>query len=317
MKKKKQKSKTPLIKAEEVSRWYGEIIGLNSFNVEISSGVTGIVGPNGAGKSTFFKIATGLIKTSDGKLSVMGENPWLNPKLASRIGFCPDYDNLSSDSTGEEFLKLIGGLHGMEGSSLKERIEEVAGIVGLKKEVKRSISGYSRGMRQKIKLAGSILHDPDLLLLDEPLSGADPGSRKSIIEVIKSLHENQKHNIIVSSHVLPEIEKMTNKVVLIYKGRQIASGKIPEIRELIDEYPHQIIIKGNKMSKLAKELLEIESTISIGFEENRERIKIEVSNRDDFFECLTDLMSRKRIEIKRMYSADEGLGAIFKYLAGE
>lgn len=312
-----QKNNVPLIKAKDLSKWYGEVIGLNSFNLEVSSGITGIVGPNGAGKSTFFKTAIGLIKPHTGTLKVMGENPWSNPELASKIGFCPDYDNLSNDSTGEEFLELVGGLHGMTGESLGQRIDEVTEIVGLEKEIQRKIGGYSKGMRQKIKLAGSILPDPDLLLLDEPLSGADPKSRKSLIEVIKSLHEDQGHDVIVSSHVLPEIERMTSRVVLIYEGRRIASGEISEIREVIDKYPHQIIVEGKEMSVLAKGLVDIEYTISVEFEDNRDRIKIEVSNLDDFFDVLPEIIANKEIKIEKMYSADEGLEAVFRYLVEE
>lgn len=306
-----------LIEARDLSRWYGEVIGLNSFNLEISQGITGIVGPNGAGKSTFFKIATGLIKPDSGSLKVMGEDPWLNSELASRVGFCPDYDNLSNDSIGERFLRLVGGLHGMSGDILSKRIQKVAEIVGLKNNLHREIGGYSRGMRQKIKLVGSILPDPDLLLLDEPLSGADPKSRRSLIKAIKSLQEDHGHDILVSSHVLPEIEKMTSKVVLVYKGRRIASGGISEIRELIDKYPHQIIIEGKKMSELAKELLDIEYTISVGYEDNRNKIKVEVSNLDDFFDALPQVIVDKKIEIESMYCVDEGLEAVFKYLTEE
>lgn len=307
----------PLIEANDLSKWYGEVIGLNSFNVEISSGITGIVGPNGAGKSTFFKIAIGLIKPNSGALKVMGEDPWLNQELAARVGFCPDYDNLSDDSTGERFLKLIGGLHGMSGNSLMRRMEEVTEIVGLGNEIYREIGGYSMGMRQKIKLAGSILPNSDLLLLDEPLTGADPKIRRSLIEVIKSLNEEQGHDVIVSSHVLPEIEKMTSRVVLIYKGRRIASGEISEIRELIDKYPHQIIIEGREMSELAKELLDIESTISVGFEDDRNRVKVEVSNLNDFFGALPRVVVNKNLQIESMYSVDEGLEAVFEYLVEE
>jgi len=303
-----------LIKTVDLSKWYGEVIGLNSFELEISSGITGLIGPNGSGKSTFLNLATGLIKPKTGHILVMGQNPWMNPKLKSNIGFCPDYDNLSDEATGREFLELVGGLHGLKGMRLKNRINEISDVVGMKDELYRKIGGYSKGMRQRIKLAGSILHEPKLLLLDEPLKGADPQIRKSLIELIKSLHNDLGHDIVISSHVLYEIERLTNKIALIYKGRAIASGEISEIRNLIDEHPHNIIIEGNKISDLAKKLLDMKYTISVGFQEDRKRIKVQVSKPDEFFATITELITSLDCEIERMYSIDDNLEAVFNYL---
>ncbi len=273
-----------------------------------------MVGPNGAGKSTLFKIAMGMIKPSQGKLWVMGEDPWSNDELLSRIGFCPDYDSLADDYTGKEFLEYIGGLHGMKGSPLKSRISEVVSLVGMEHAVDRKIGGYSKGMRQRIKLAGTILHDPDLLLLDEPLSGADPASRKSLIDLIKRLNVKEGHDVIVSSHVLFEIERMTRNIALIYKGRAVASGDISEIRDLIDEHPHNIIIQGTHLVELAKELIEKDYTVSVGFEQDRNQLKIEVSQPDQFFDSLPSILTGLDAEIEQLYSQDEGLEAVFKYL---
>ena len=304
----------PLIKTVDLSKWYGEVIGLNSFELEIFSGITGLVGPNGAGKSTFFNLAIGTLKPKTGHILVLGQNPWMNPKLKSSIGFCPDYDNLSDEATGREFLELLGGLHGLKGMNLKNRINDVSDTVGMKDNLYRKISGYSKGMRQRIKLAGSIIHEPKLLLLDEPLKGADPNVRKTLIKVIKSLNSDLGHDIIVSSHVLYEIERMTNKIALIYKGRAIASGEISEIRNLIDEHPHNIIIEGNKLSGLAKKLLDMKYTISVGFQEERKIIKVQVSKPDEFFDTITELITSLDCEIERMYSLDDNLEAVFNYL---
>jgi len=304
----------PLIKTVDLSKWYGEVIGLNSFELEISSGITGLVGPNGAGKSTFLNLGIGTLKPKTGQIMVLGQNPWMNPKLKSSIGFCPDYDNLSDEATGREFLELLGGLHGLKGMNLKNRINDVSDVVGMKDDLYRKIGGYSKGMRQRIKLAGSIIHEPKLLLLDEPLSGADPNVRKSLIKVIKSLNSDLGHDIIVSSHVLYEIERMTNKIVLIYKGRAIASGEISEIRNLIDEHPHNIVIEGNKISDLAKKLLDMKYTISVGFQEERKNIKVQVSKPDEFFATITELITSLDCEIERMYSLDDNLEAVFNYL---
>jgi len=302
------------IKTVDLSKWYGKIIGLNAFKLEISSGITGLVGPNGSGKSTFFKLAIGCLKPKTGKILILGKNPWMNQKLMSDIGFCPDYDNLSDETTGREFLELVGGLHGLKKISLRNRINEVSEIVGMKKELYRKIGGYSKGMRQRIKIAGSIIHNPKLLLLDEPLSGADPNVRKSLINLIKYLNEDLGHDIVVSSHVLYEIERMTSKIALIYKGRAIASGEISDIRNLIDEHPHNIIIVGSKIEELAKKLLEKKYTISVGFIDDRKKIKVQVSKPDEFFDNIAELIKELNCKIEQMYSLDDNLEAVFNYL---
>lgn len=302
------------IKTVDLSKWYGKIIGLNSFQLEINSGITGLVGPNGSGKSTFFKLAIGSLRPKTGQILVLDQNPWMNQKLMSDIGFCPDYDNLSDETTGKEFLYLVGGLHALKGTVLKNRINEVSEIVGMRDELYRKIGGYSKGMRQRIKIAGSILHNPKLLLLDEPLSGADPNVRKSLINLIKTLNKDLGHDIVVSSHVLYEIERMTSKIALIYKGRAIASGEISDIRNLIDEHPHNIIIVGNKLEELAKKLLEKSYTISVGFQDDRKKIKIQVSKPDEFFNNIAELITNLKCEIEQMYSLDDNLEAVFNYL---
>ncbi len=309
-----------ILKAVNLSKWYGEVIGLNTFNLDVKPGITGIVGPNGAGKSTLFKLSTGMIKPNTGDIKVLGEKPWLNSKLYSKIGFCPDYDNLPDDSNGYDFLRLTGGLKGMEGSHLDSRIEKVVSIVGMKKSLGRKIGGYSKGMRQRIKLAGALLHDPDLLFLDEPLSGADPKARKGLINVIKDLNREQGHDIIVTSHVLYEVERMTRDVALIYKGRVVASGDISEIRGLIDEHPHNIIIKGKEMLPLAKRLIDEEYVVSVRFEGDRtgdkKDLKVEVTKPDDFFTDISKMMVDMDTDIDMMYSLDDNLEAVFKYLVG-
>ncbi len=308
--------KEAIIRAEWLSKWYGEVIGLNSFNMNTGKGITGIVGPNGAGKSTLFKLIIGMIKPSKGSLTVMGQDPWLNQKLSSKIGFCPDYDNLPDDATGFEFLRLAGGLHNMKGAGLKGRIKEVSRTVGIDYALGRKIGGYSKGMRQRIKIAGAILHDPDLLLLDEPLSGADPQARRSLIDVIKSLHKKSGHHILVSSHVLFEVERMTSDVVLIYKGRAVASGDIYGIRELMDEHPHNIIIEGEGMVELAKKLLELEHTVSVGFDGGKKRLRVEVRRPDEFFNSVPKMLLESGGELREMYSLDDDLAAVFRYLVG-
>lgn len=305
-----------VISAKDLSKWYGDVIGLNSLNLELPRGITGIVGPNGAGKSTLFKLATGMIKPNKGSIRVMGEDPWMNHRLMEKIGFCPDYDNLSDYSTGRRYLHHIGSLHCLRNEVLKKRVEKTSNDVDARDFLDKQIDSYSQGMRQRLKLAGALLHDPDLLFLDEPLSGADPQARKDLIELIKNLHEEKEHDVLVSSHVLSEIERMTSEIALLYKGRVIASGDISEVRGLIDKHPHNIVIEGTKKNELAKRLLDLDYVVSVGFKDNRRRLVVEVESPDDFFRKIASLVNQTESEIFEMYSRDDNLQAVFDYLIG-
>lgn len=307
-------TKTPVVQASFLSKWYGNVIGLNSLHVTINDGITGIVGPNGAGKSTLFKLIIGTIKSNAGELYVMGQRPWGNSKQLMHVGFCPDYEFLPLDMTGQQYLQFLGGLHGMEKANLKTRISEVTDIVKMTKDMNRKMGGYSKGMKQRLKIAGALLHNPKLLLLDEPLSGLDPIARRDIILLVRNLNKDYGHNIIVSSHVLHEIERMTHDIVLIYKGRAVASGEISEIRNLISQHPHNIIVEGFKINELAKALVDMNYTVSVGYNETRYSITVRVTTPDTFFNDLPELLEITGCKIERLYSKDDNLESIFKYL---
>jgi ABC-2 type transport system ATP-binding protein len=307
---------SPIIQAQSLGKWYGQVIGLNGFGLRIMPGITGIVGPNGSGKSTFFKLVLGLIKPNAGSITVLDQKPWKNPDLHSSIGFCPDYESLPADSTGREFLTLVGRLHMMHGTALTKRIQEVVKLVEMEKALDRKTGVYSKGMRQRMKIAGAMLHDPELLILDEPLSGTDPLVRKDIIDLIKRLHREIGHDVIVSSHVLYEIERMTHNVALVYKGRAVASGDISEIRNLMDSHPHNIIIEGEKITVLAKILLDQTYVVSVSFNDSKDSMTVQVSKPDDFFNDLPALIDKTQCSVNKMYSLDDNLEAVFRYLVG-
>ncbi len=305
-----------VVEARNLSKWYGEVIGLNNFSIDVGPGITGVVGPNGAGKSTFFKLLTGNIKTNVGQLSVLGQAPWKNPSLLAHIGFCPDYDFLPPELDGREYLRFVGGMHGMEGDRLSARADEVLQIVGMSKDAERRMGGYSKGMRQRIKIAGSLLHGPKLLLLDEPLTGTDPLIRKEIIDLIKDLHKVHGHDVIVSSHVLHEIERMTHQVALMYKGRSVASGDISEIRQLISGHPHNIVLEGKGMVELAKVLLTKPYTASIELRPDRQGMSVKVDRPEEFFDEVPGLVAESGCELETMNSMDDDLESVFRYLVG-
>lgn len=309
-------NKDAIIRTNNLSKWYGDVIGLNSFDVEISPGITGIVGPNGAGKTTFFKLVMGLLKPSQGKISVFGEHPWQNTRIHQKMGFCPDYDTLPDYSSGKNFLRLIGGLYGIPSHNLFDRISEVAEVVGMKAALHRKIKGYSKGMRQRIKIAASMIHNPELLILDEPLSGTDPLIRRELISVIHSLYTEFDHHIIVSSHILPEIERITQEIILIYKGRAVASGNISEIRDLIDKHPHRIRLTGEHMRRLGKRLLDESFTVSVRILTEKDGLTVEVSDPSSFFQSLPHILTETDCSVSEMYSLDDDLEAVFQYLVG-
>lgn len=305
-----------VISARFLSKWYGQVIGLNNLNLEVSEGITGIVGPNGAGKSTLFKLMMGMIRPSTGELYVLGEKPWKNIPLLGRIGFCPDYESLSPEMTGFEYLRLLGRLQAMPKGKLFGRIAEISKIVGMAGSIERKIGGYSKGMKQRMKIAGSLLHNPELLLLDEPLSGTDPLVRRDIIDLIMDLHKKHGHRVIVSSHVLHEVERMTHEVALIYKGRAVATGNISEIRGLIDKNPHNIVLEGEGVDALAKRLFDEDYFVAVRRNENKRSVTLQVLRPGEFFDAMPGLIEEVGCEIEKMYSLDDNLEAVFRYLVG-
>jgi len=303
-----------IVEAMSISKWYGKVIGLNNFSINVGTGITGIVGPNGAGKSTLFKLMIGNIRTNVGQLKVLGEDPWRNPHQLAKIGFCPDYDFLPGELKGREYLRFVGGLHGMEGMALSDRINEVLEVVSMTDSADRGIGGYSKGMKQRMKIAGALLHNPPLLLLDEPLTGTDPVIRKEIIDLIKDLNKVHGHDVIVSSHVLHEIERMTHQIALIYKGRTVASGDISEIRQLMSGHPHNIVLEGSGMVELAKVLVAEDFTVSVELRPDRKGMVVKVDRPDAFFDAVPNMVKETGCELLRMESMDDDLESVFRYL---
>ncbi|MEK6629482.1 MAG: ABC transporter ATP-binding protein, partial [Acidobacteriota bacterium] len=214
---------TPLVVADRVSKWYGQVIGLNDVSVSIPEGITGLLGPNGAGKSTLMKLLTGQLKPSKGSITVLGERIWNNPALYFRVGFCPEQDAFYDRMTGLEWVSGLVRLNGYTEAAALEAARTALVRVDLLDAADKKIGGYSKGMRQRVKLAQAIVHDPELLILDEPLSGMDPIARRRTIRLVKDWAKAGK-SIIVSSHILYEIEAMTSNILLINNGRILAEG---------------------------------------------------------------------------------------------
>ena len=302
----------PIVTADHVSKWYGQVIGLNDVSVNVPAGVTGLLGPNGAGKSTFMKLITGQLKPSKGSLTVLGEPIWRNPHLYFQIGFCPEQDAFYDRMTGLEWVTALVRLNGLGEKEAVAAATRALTAVDLMEAANKKIGAYSKGMRQRVKLAQAIVHDPQLLILDEPLSGMDPLARRKTIRLIREWARAGK-SIIVSSHILHEIESMTATILLINNGRILAEGDVHQIRELIDEHPHTVYVRADNPRILAREFLDRLDVRSMRFEEGA--VVVETGTPDAFYSRLTELAASGEYgAIDEVTSPDDNLQAVFQYL---
>jgi len=302
----------PFIVSDHLSRWYGQVIGLNDVSVSIPRGITGLLGPNGAGKSTFMKIITGQLKASQGVARVLGEPVWGNADLYNRIGFCPEQDAFYDRMTGQEWVTGLLGLNGIGAGKAAALARAAIERVGLSEAAGKKIGAYSKGMRQRIKLAQAIAHDPEVLILDEPLSGMDPLARRRMIRLIREWAQNGR-GVLVSSHVLHEVEVMTSNILLINNGRILAEGNVHQIRELIDEHPHTVLVRGADPRALARQFITEDDVRSLKFEDDA--VIVETVKPDAFYTRLTRLAASGELgEIREVMSPDDNLQAVFQYL---
>jgi ABC-2 type transport system ATP-binding protein len=306
---------TSLIRAEGLSKWYGNVLGLSDVSLEIQPGIVGLLGPNGAGKSTFMKLLTGQLKPSLGTILIDGRPIWNDTALFSRFGFCPEQDAFYEDLTGWEFLSRLLRLSGYARAEADVRADKALAFVDLSKDKNRLIRGYSRGMRQRVKLAQAMAHDPEILVLDEPLNGLDPLGKRKVIRLIKEFRD-QGRTVIVSSHVLPEIEALTREIILIHQGKILAQGDIHAMRDLIDKHPHVVAVKCDRPRDLAARLVGEPSVVDLRFE-GPETVIMETRDRDRLFGLLPGLAAEHGLDIREITSPDDNLQAVFDYLVGK
>lgn len=305
---------TDVVEARSVSKWYGEVLGLNGFSAAFSPGITGLVGPNGAGKSTLFKLLIGQLHKDQGDLRLLGEDPWNNVTLKRRLGYCPEQNQLYGWLTADQFVSSLLRLDGMPSSEATRRTREALEVVGLTGVKDRRLRTYSRGMRQRAKLAQALAHDPDLLILDEPLSGADPQARVHILRTIADFARDGGH-VLMSTHVLYEVERLTSNIVLIHNGKGIASGNVHEIRALIDRHPHAVRIATPAPRAVAEALAPLDHIASIEFPADKELL-VRTRKPDAFYRELPAIIEDRRLEVTGLESPDDNLEAVFRYLVG-
>ncbi|MHC4549309.1 MAG: ABC transporter ATP-binding protein [Planctomycetota bacterium] len=296
---------------DHVAKWYGRVIGLVDADVELGPGVTGLLGPNGAGKSTFLKLLTGQLAPSQGKVRLFGVDPFRTPSIHGRVGFCPEQDAFYDDLTGRAFVRYLTRLHGFAPAAARRRTETALERVGLTEVAQRKIRTYSKGMRQRIKLAQAIAHEPEVLVLDEPLTGMDPVGRRRIMDLVREFAEGGT-TVIVSSHVLHEVEAMTSEVVLLYQGRVLAQGSKEAIRAEISRYPHKIRLKSAEARALARELLELPGVVGVHLSDGA--VHVETRHPDELYDRLPAIVLERGLPVEALEAEDVGLDAIFDYL---
>lgn len=303
-----------MIQLEHASRWYKQVIGINDISCQIGPGITALLGPNGAGKSTMLKLITGQLRPTTGSVRVLGYPPFANPNVYKRLGYCPEIENNYDEMTGREFVTFLAVMAGIPSSQRADRVAEAIETVGMTDKAERKIGGYSKGMRQRIKVAQGIVHDPEVLILDEPLNGLDPMGRRDIASLLFALAQKGK-SIVVSSHILHEVEHLTRNILVLHKGRLLAQGDIYQIRAMIDAHPHHIAVTSPQARYLAQILLGLPFVLSARLDKtDATKVEIETHAPDLFYRQFPEILLHHNIDVTQFESPDNNLEAIFKYL---
>jgi ABC-2 type transport system ATP-binding protein len=303
-----------LVDVRSVSKWYGPVIGVNEITVQIGPGITGMLGPNGAGKTTLIKLIAGQLRPSLGDVRVSGLRAW-TAAAKRRVGYCPDADAFYEEMSGREFVRTMARLHGFNSGDARRRTEEVLAEVGMSDRADRRLRGYSKGMRQRIKLAQALVHDPSVIVVDEPLNGVDPVGRRELMDLFRMLAGRGKA-LLISSHILDEMDTLADRVLFMGRGRVLAEGTLAEIREMLDTHPLQLRIKSDRTRDLASRLVQWDIVRGIEIRGSDE-LSLQVLRPEQFFRRFGDLVLEDGFEIERLQTTDASAGAIFEYVMEE
>jgi len=293
-----------------VTKFYGPVIGVNDVCCTIGPGITALFGANGAGKSTLMKLASGQLRPSQGDVRIGTLRAW-SSRAKRHVGFCPDLNRFYEEMSGREFVYVMARLSGYSAREANRRTDDALEEVGMTARGNRKLAGCSHGMRQRIKLAQAMVHDPSILLLDEPTSGIDPGGRHDISELLARLAQRGK-TILVSTHILREVESLANSILMVSAGRLIASGTLAEIRNLLDSQPFTVRIVTDDPRRLAALLVEVPVVQSIQL--RLDTLLVRTINPAYFFSELGNLVRQHGIEVRHLETLDTGAGAVFDYL---
>ncbi len=300
---------------EDVSKFYGEVLGVNQVSLTIRPGITSLVGPNGSGKTTLMNLMTGLLSPTRGRVEVRGLSPADPEKFFRIVGYCSQFDSFPKGFTGFEFLVYFLRLSGYGVTEAKRRAEAAVNRVNLADAANRKIAAYSKGMRQRIKLAQAIAHDPEVLVLDEPLNGLDPLVRAETIALFRSLAAEGRH-VILSSHVLHEVDLISDQVILLSAGYVVAEGEIHGVRRELDDHPMQVLIRCREPHRVASRLFEQKLIVEARMHADGGGLLIKTTNPDEFF-LLLNRVAVDGAGIEQVTPVDDDVNSVYEYLIGE
>jgi ABC-2 type transport system ATP-binding protein len=300
---------------DDVSKFYGEILGVNRVNLQIAPGITSLVGPNGAGKSTLMNLMTGLLQPTRGSISIAGTPTDRPEELFRRVGYCTQFDSFPRGLTGREFINSFLLVHGYTKKKADELTLAALERVSLLDAADRRVAAYSKGMRQRIRLAQALAHEPSVLILDEPLNGLDPMVRAETIALFRKLAGEGLY-LIISSHILHEVDMMSDFVVLLNNGYVVAEGNIHGVRDEMEEHPMQILIRCNDPSKLASQVFAQDHVVEAKLHADRGGLFVRTRDADSFYLLLNRIVADGEIEIESIAPVDDDLSAVYQYLIG-
>ena len=301
---------------DNVSKFYGEILGVNRVNLAIPPGITSLVGPNGAGKTTLMNLMTGLLRPTRGKISMLGIPTDQPAELFRKVGYCSQFDSFPRGLTGREFISAFLMVSGFSKAQAEDSTTKALERVDLVAAGERKIGAYSKGMRQRVRLAQSIAHQPSVLILDEPLNGLDPMVRAETIALFKQLADEGLH-LIISSHILHEVDMMSDRVILLNNGYVVAEGAVHGVRDEMDvEHPMQILIRCDKPSTLAARMFRGDHLVEARVHDDRHGLFVKTRDPDQFYLLLNEVVAQGEIEIESIAPVDDDLSAVYEYLIG-
>ena len=302
-----------MINLNSVTKFYKTVIGVNDINLSLSPGAYGLLGPNGSGKTTLINLLIGQLRPTIGSVELFGSDPWRNDAVLRRIGICPTVEPLYPQVTALDWVQYLVGLHGFSRSQSKQLAMDALEIVGMSGAMKRPMTTYSLGMRQRTKMAQAIAHGPDLLILDEPFNGLDPVARHDMIQYLRQWINDGK-SVILASHVLHEVEAIEPSFLLISNGRLLASGDRSEVRSILDSSPNVVEIVCSDPRLLASELVGLDFVDSIEFSADGKALNVITSTSKQLFEILVNSTEKLNIKVYQLHSADESMRDLFATL---
>ncbi len=300
---------------ENVSKFYGEVLGVNRVHLSIPSGITSLVGPNGSGKTTLMNLVTGLLQPTEGSVRVLDISPNDPEQLFRKLGYCTQYDAFPKGVTGRSFIASYLRVHGMDKSRENELTQQALERVGLVDAASRKVGGYSKGMRQRIKLAQALAHEPEVLVLDEPLNGLDPMARAEMIALFQELAQAGRH-LIISSHILHEVDLISDQVILLNEGYVVAEGNIRGVRSAMDDRPLQIMIRCDNPAVLASRVFGLDSVVEARIHDDGGGLLVSTRDAGRFFLMLNKVVLDCNLKIEAVSPADDDVHAVYRYLIG-